>query len=197
MRVLVDMDGVLCDLVGKVRQFLDITAPTVEWQTPTQYYFADQYPSIIKTRIMVMMLKRGFFQSLDPIPGAIAGIKRLSEAHTVRIVSFPKEGNNHSAVEKMEWVDEWLGPEWVQRMILITDGDKTQVRGDWLLDDNPSISRGSFLPTWGHIMYTQSYNASCEAVNRAVWSTDPDKPGLIYDPSLSILGRNLPGIVNF
>jgi len=57
--------------------------------------------------------------------------------------------------ERRAWLAEHFGPELAQGMLACAD--KTQVDGDWLIDDNPAPS-GACAPRWRHIVFDQPYN---------------------------------------
>jgi 5'(3')-deoxyribonucleotidase len=77
----------------------------------------------------------GLYRSLQPMPGAIAAYKWLSaQPHLeVFILTAPSEMNPHCYTEKRIWVEEHLGLEAVNRLIISSHKDLN--RGDYLIDD--------------------------------------------------------------
>lgn len=54
------------------------------------------------------------------------------------------------------WVEQNLGPEFVERIILTRD--KTVVMGDLLIDDKDNIQGLEETPSWEHILFTCCHN---------------------------------------
>lgn len=95
MRVYVDMDGVLCD-----------------YEKAWSAEYNEDYNRHPQSRV-------GFFRDLKPLPGAIEGFKALVGAgHDVYILTAPSIKNPHSWSEKAEWIEEYLGYEWLKKLIL-------------------------------------------------------------------------------
>jgi len=67
----------------------------------------------------------------------------------------PLLGNPTCCQEKLEWIQEHFGDEYVKRVILCQD--KTTVRGDILIDDKPNIT-GLHHPTWQQCLFDAPYN---------------------------------------
>lgn len=112
MRVFVDMDGVLCDFEKAF------------WQ------------NFIPGKKEFPQAEARFFENLEPIEGAIEGFKWLATEYDVWIATRPSIENPYSYTEKRIWVEENLGYEFVDKLILIPD--KSLLIGDWLIDDRES-----------------------------------------------------------
>lgn len=157
--VLVDMDGVLANFDQRVFDVLSERHPEVEQPAkderlfPLKNSFATEHHALLHA----IMTEPGFFASLAPIEGAVDSMHAmLAHGLDVRICSAPLASSPACAAEKVAWVAEHLGKEWVDRLILTRD--KTYVRGDYLIDDAP-VAKGSGLePTWEHIYMEQPYN---------------------------------------
>lgn len=131
LRILVDMDGVLCDLVGKwFRAYNDeykdeVTLDRMHVWGPHRY--AREGKKIYK-----YLGSPGFFRDLEPLPGAIDGMRQLvRDGHDVVIVTAAKRGQR----DKLDWVYEhlpFLPPDNV-----IFAHRKELVRGDIMFDDAP------------------------------------------------------------
>jgi 5'-nucleotidase len=115
MLVYIDMDDVLCDFSGEHRRALQIN--------PGVAFPQSQY---------------GFYQKLPPLDGAIETIRALynSPDHTPYILTAPSTRNPFSYTEKRVWVEEKLGFEFVDRLIICSH--KGLLKGDILIDDNIS-----------------------------------------------------------
>lgn len=141
--VLLDMDGVCCDFMGRVfsiyaerhgRLYTDDEilehdlASTVGWQV------YDVMAGIFN--------EPGFFLALQPYPGAIDVVNEVIDAgHHVEICTSPtvirgpngvKKINAHCLHEKLEWIAHHL-PR-LAKQVTITK-NKRLVKGDFLIDD--------------------------------------------------------------
>lgn len=113
MIVYIDMDDVLCDYSGAHANALEINPA-----------------------ISIPQSQFGFYQRLQPLPGAIEAMKSLydSQAYTPYILTAPSTRNPFSYTEKRVWVEEWLGFVFVDRLIICSH--KGLLKGDILIDDN-------------------------------------------------------------
>jgi 5'(3')-deoxyribonucleotidase len=107
-KVYVDMDDTLCDFTGPFKRG----------------EVAIKYPQS----------KLGFFLDLEPLEGAIEGMKTLQTKYKVYILTRPSIKNTHCYTEKADWIKKYLGEEMLERMILCPD--KSLVKGDFLIDDD-------------------------------------------------------------
>ena len=113
MRVYVDMDDVLCDWMRAYDEARE--------RVPGQ-----KYPQA----------QMDFFRKLKPLPNAITGINLLKKrGHDVWILTKPSYMNPLCYTEKRLWVEDHLGLEWCDRLILCPD--KSLLKGDVLIDDTP------------------------------------------------------------
>lgn len=111
MKIFVDMDGVLCD-------------------------FNKAYQA--ETALKFPQSKQGFFLNLDPLPGAIEALNTLAEEHEVFILTAPSTHNPHCWTEKAQWIEKWLGFDWLSRVIITERKDLLASRDSWLIDDMDS-----------------------------------------------------------
>ena len=107
-KVYVDMDDTLCDFIGPFRRG--------------------------EVSIKYPQSKVGFFLDLEPLEGAIDGMKILQTKSKVYILTRPSIKNTHCYTEKADWIKKYLGEEMLERMILCPD--KSLVKGDYLIDDD-------------------------------------------------------------
>jgi len=107
-RVYVDMDRVLCD-------------------------YDKAYNALWKPNMQYPQSQHGFFTNLEPYEGAIDAMNKLSEKYDVWILTRPSMGNPMCYTEKRVWVEEHLGMEFVQKLIL--SPNKNLLIGDYLIDD--------------------------------------------------------------
>jgi len=114
-----------------------------------------------------------FYLNLEPIEGAVEAFHKTIEAgHQVNIVTSPWWSNPTCLQDKSDWVAKYLGEEY--RHLLIFTGDKTAIRGDFLVDDKPHI-KGSYSPSWEQILFDQPYNREVTHLHRITsWENDWD-----------------------
>ena len=122
-RCFVDMDGVLCDFFGA---FKDVRRKDPNFKFP-------------QSRI-------GFFKNLEPMPDAIESFNKLKEHYDVWILTRPSFKNINCFNEKAEWVLEHLGFDVLEKTIMC--GDKSLVKGDYLIDDNGQNGQPEFEGEW-------------------------------------------------
>jgi 5'(3')-deoxyribonucleotidase len=109
-RILIDMDGVICDYV-KMRD------EKLEENSKQEFPQSQMY----------------FWVFLEPIVGALEAYKRLEKNFDVRILSSPSFFNAASYTGKRLWVEKHIGLKACKKMIL--SYDKSIVKGDYLIDD--------------------------------------------------------------
>lgn len=160
MRILVDMDGVITDFDGEFLKRWRERYPGqfyVPFDQRTKFYVKDSYPEELKPLVAEILLEPTFFRDMMPMPGAKEALFEMDEMGLeVFICSSPLSTYKNCVLEKYEWVENVLGPDWVKRIILTKD--KTLVRGDYLIDDKPEITGVEDIPSWEHILYDRPYN---------------------------------------
>ena len=122
-RLYIDMDGVLCNFKGAFEKDL--------LETPSQKYPQSRW---------------GFFLKLEPMEGAIEAFNLLKEHYDVWILTRPSFKNINCFSEKAEWVLEHLGFDVLEKTIMC--GDKSLLKGDYLIDDNGQNGRPEFEGKW-------------------------------------------------
>ena len=80
-RIYVDMDDTICDFTSPFKSGL----------------FREKYPQS----------KIGFFLDLEPLEGAVEGMKTLMEKHDVWILTRPSIKNTNCYTEKAEWIKKY------------------------------------------------------------------------------------------
>lgn len=171
MIVLVDQDGVLADFEQAFFQVWSAAGhpwPAIPPAARRSFYVRDDYPLAARPQVEAIYTAPGFYRGLPPVAGAVAALQRmLALGIDVRICTSPLGAYRHCVLEKYEWVDEHLGPDFVARMVVTKD--KTIVRGDVLIDDKPTIE-GACVPEWTHLVFDQPYNREATA-RRIDWNT--------------------------
>jgi 5'-nucleotidase len=164
--LLIDMDGVQADWTKRVlstyaEKYPDRFVPKQE--DVTEFFIEGLFPEEHREDLLKIPRTKGFYASLETIPGSIEAMKDIEENCKdfiePYICSAPELDFEdllcHS--EKAQWVKKILGDFWLKRMILTKD--KTVVRGDYLIDDKPVIT-GAVDPQWKHIHLKQPYTPS-------------------------------------
>lgn len=103
---------------------------------------------------------QGFFEKLQPIPGAIEAYNRLTQHFDVYILSTAPWSNPHSLYEKILWVKQYLPTAYKN---VIFSHHKDLNRGDYLIDDSQKNGAKDFhgqhiqihspaFPTWDDVL---------------------------------------------
>lgn len=81
------------------------------------------------------MYEKGFFESLQPLPGAISAVVKIlnSNKFDVKILTQPVAKSPVSYTEKVNWLYKYL-PDLAGDPIMTQD--KSLIKGDFLIDDN-------------------------------------------------------------
>lgn len=110
-RIFVDMDGVLADF-DRLKTELGATGEYIK-----------RLP--------------GAFNQMQPIPGAIAGVRSLiGMGYEVWIATKPPTGIPHAYADKADWILRHL-PELKRRIIMTHDKGLLGDENDYLIDDRP------------------------------------------------------------
>ncbi|KAF0249631.1 MAG: 5'(3')-deoxyribonucleotidase [bacterium] len=171
MLILIDQDGPLADFEqGFLNNWQNLFPgeffiPLEERKT---FYMRQQYPAHLIEKVDSIYSAPDFFRNLEPTKGSIDAINSLIElGHDVRICTSPLSRYENCVLEKFEWVEKHFGREFTKKIILTKD--KTMVRGDLLIDDNPEV-KGAFKPDWEHIIFDYPYNKNKVEKRRLTWS---------------------------
>ena len=113
-RLFVDMDGVLVDFASGIARL----------SPETREAYADNPEEA-----------PGIFSLMDPLPGAIEAVTRLTGEFEVYILSTAPWKNPSGWADKVRWVQKYLGEPFKKRLILCHCKDF--LRGDFLIDDRP------------------------------------------------------------
>ncbi len=110
--IYVDMDDTICDFKTKAWEML-VANPAIKF--PQSQY--------------------GFFTSLEPLPDAITCMNVLKNHFDVYILTRPSVRNPLCYTEKRVWVEQHMGLEWCEKLILCPN--KSLMIGHYLIDDVP------------------------------------------------------------
>ena len=174
MLVLVDQDQVLADFGAGFDSRFTAAHPDAPHQPrthATSYWIEDSYPAEWHERIREVVTWEGFFRDLPVIPGASEAMQQLlDDGHDVRICTAPVRAYRHCVREKFEWVEEHLGGDWTDRMILTRDKTLLSASVDVLIDDKPEIVGAVRDAAWTHVLFDAPYNRRLPGW-RLDWST--------------------------
>jgi 5'-nucleotidase len=163
MIILVDMDGVVADFEEGHQRMCRAHGipPEHELKDRTVWDILGNItdPTWQET-IKELWHAPGFFAGLRAVPEAIETLHEWTRAgHNVQLCTAPLLNSETCAQEKLAWVRQHVGIEFVRRTIITAD--KTLVHGDFLLDDRPDI-KGAITPTWRHLLYAAPYNRNIQ-----------------------------------
>lgn len=178
--ILVDMDGVLSNFEAACLRDWKLSypsAPYVGLQDRRSFDIRDDYSLLTKrisgdestgrTLMDKIMRLPGFYGTFGIIEGASQALEEmLVEGYEVFICTAPMS-NPDCIRNKVDWVQRNLGKQWVERLIVTKD--KTLVRGDILIDDNPVIT-GKLYPSFVHVVFDQPYNREVDNDRIVGWS---------------------------
>lgn len=159
--ILVDMDNVGADFIGKVlrvwkEDYPHIPAP--DRQQIEHYEIGHGLDEDAKKLIRQIWHRQNFYLDLDLEPDVTVAIREMSEAGLDVVfcsapVISPPETTCHS--NKVNWIYEHFGLKMASDCALLAD--KTMIRGDVLIDDKPTI-HGRCRPFWEHVYYDAPWN---------------------------------------
>lgn len=172
LRVLVDMDGVLCDFEGHFLKKYRETYPDepyIPLEKRTTFYLCDQYEKIspdLPDKVRDIFQTERFFLDLPEIEGGCEALREMAQMEDVDvfICTSPLTYYKYCLEEKTQWVEEHLGHEWLDKIILTKD--KTMVAGHLLIDDKPYITGVCQPIPWKHVLFTGPYNLNTELRGR-------------------------------
>lgn len=188
--VLVDMDGVIVDYDAEFAKRWAIMRPDRDdydlIRSRTDFDIENNFPEEDYSDVCKVIAEGGFFQKLLPFKGAIEALNEMDKTgfHVLLCSSPSRFQFEESASGKYEWIRQWLGEDWMERLILTRD--KTVVDAPVLIDDKPKISGACKDPTWTQVLFTQPYNSRIQDKPRmSDWSEwrcvlKPFYPHLIF-----------------
>lgn len=144
--VLVDMDGVIANWDGHfIDEWKKITKNTSSTIDRSKSYKMEDcvLPTSHRSRAQELARSCGFFGGLLPVEGALQALRDM-ELSGIRVVICTTllPGSKYCAQEKVEWVREWLGDAFVEKMVI--SADKALVVGDILVGKSFDITNDVF-----------------------------------------------------
>lgn len=141
--VYIDMDGVIADLQGHIKEY-DLKFPELVKKYGDE---PDHIP--------------GIFRNPKPIEGAIEAIKKLHDSgrYELFIATSASWGNPDAATDKRFWIETYFGDMFHKKMFITHRKDL--LIGDYLIDDRNKNGAGEFkgkLIDFGYNHITDSMN---------------------------------------
>lgn len=133
-RLFFDMDNVLVDFKSGLDKVDESVKACYRKKTPDDKDRVDEIP--------------GIFSLMDPMPGAIEAVHKLSEVYDVYILSTAPWGNPLAWTEKVLWLMNHFG-DLFKKKVIITHC-KDFIQGDYLIDDSPNNGACNFQGEWIH-----------------------------------------------
>lgn len=178
--LLIDMDGVLFDYYGRFLSEWKYRYPdriALEDGELTEFYIENMYPPEYKDDILQITRAQGFFDTIDPMPGAVEALGLILDCGEFEPFICTAPDNDcvgfASHNEKAAAVERHLGREWLSRLIMTKD--KTLVAGDYMIDDKPNM-KGLKIdnPPWKRVVFNQSYNQETPGFRLMNWNESWD-----------------------
>lgn len=117
--------------------------------------------NIDRAKGLELLRSNGFTEGMKPLKGSVEAVHAISErGHQIFFCTSLVTDFSNTLRDRVQWIGKWFGPEWKKRVIFTHD--KTMIRGDFLIDDSPSKSKGLYEPTWKYIVFDSSHNENYE-----------------------------------
>lgn len=120
----------------------------------------------------------GFFQDLEPLPGAIEAVKSLidDDRYDVYILTAPSYMNPYCYMDKRIWIEKYFGIDFCKRLIICYY--KNLLDGDILIDDSEKNGQLKFngevitfgsnkYPNWDAVLpYLESHSLHSNFIHK-------------------------------
>ena len=158
MTILVDMDDTIEQLLRAwVRRVNEKYARQVTVDDVTDWNVAAPYPGLTRDQVYDVISEKGFWKSVEPMPGAQDALKHFLDAgHTVYIVTATPYAHLQ---EKMDDVLFRYFPFLTWDQVIVTTR-KQLIRGDVLIDDGIHNLEGG---NYRKILFTAPHNRYYDA----------------------------------
>ena len=158
MIILVDMDDTIEQLLSAlVKRANERFHRSAAVDDISDWSIVCAYPEIEKRQILNLMYEPGFWDTVEPVPGAADALRYLMDkGHQVYIVTATEFDH---IPEKMERVLFRYFPFLSPDQVIIT-GRKQMIRGDVLIDDGIHNLEGG---EYRKILFTAPYNKDYDA----------------------------------
>ena len=163
--ILIDIDDVVADFEKSIMEKVKENNWEFEENIGMYVQIKDDKNYVKKFSIIE---EKNFFLELEPIKDSVKYIKEIisDKNFEVFFCSAPTSFYKNFVLEKYLWIEKYFGFEMTKKIILTRD--KTLIKADYLIDDNPEIE-GFEKPEWEQIYFTQSYNKNCKGKRINEW----------------------------
>ena len=164
MRILIDLDGICCDLLKVwLEDYNEKYGDSLTKDDITTFKMADVVKEEARKDIIEMIKVPNYFRNLPTVPGTRKALKRLRANHEVRLVSSPMGVDSFS--DKAWWVENVLGLN-RRNLMLVPSHDKNWIQTDVIIDDKPStlVSFANKQPIVHRITIAYPYNTEVESL---------------------------------
>lgn len=137
--VLLDMDGIICDLYTKwFERYNELSGESL---TLSKMHFYNLADLVQKPEIFFPILdEKDFFTTLEPLPNAIKYIKKLTELNlSIVIVTYVPWNYPNAYAGKQQWIEKHM--PWFKQNNIIFAYRKHSINGTLLFDDKPDNLR--------------------------------------------------------
>jgi 5'(3')-deoxyribonucleotidase len=135
MRLLIDMDEVLCDWSGRILQMFNWDRGSSFTREDISSWEFDRVLPNSRDFIDGCMRQPGFYEDLEPIPGAVDGMRSLVEGgHDVVIATRVPKRATSAYGGKVRWIREHMPFFDIDNLIVLKR--KELIDGDVLFDDS-------------------------------------------------------------
>ena len=172
--ILIDMDDTLYDFLGGITALYREKYPDDPFINPEDMYdnhfskvYREQLGEKAGKQMEELFHTKELYKNLKPLPNAVEAVNAMiDEGFDVRICSSIINDFRSCVLEKYELVEKDFGEH--LRDYLILTRDKTAIKADILIDDNPRI-KGKHKPEWKHILLDQPYNRKVDIQRIQSW----------------------------
>ena len=134
MRILVDMDETICDLLTPwLEIYNNIYDDNLTIDEITTYDLRDHVKEEAKEYIHGFLDRFRLFKDLEIYPGVAEYLEKLNKEHEIYIVTYAP--SFFAVVDKMNWIAEHL-PFLREDQVIFTN-KKHLIKADVIIDDNP------------------------------------------------------------
>lgn len=159
-RLLVDMDGVLADCMGRAFTYVGLFSGYELSHEDVREYWFEGMPH--KPLLLEALKRRGFYRSLEPITGAVRAVNRLRREFDVVVCTAPMPGVETCESEKRDWLQHYFDRDFARQAIVTPN--KAEVEGKAIIEDNPYID----VP-YQPIMFDQPWNRNVDHPRMYGW----------------------------
>lgn len=147
-RVLLDVDGVVCDFITGGLRILGELGITARVDDVTHYQMEKLLPDHLHEEFGRRIRERGFCSSLQPYPDARDFVFALTTHYEVAAVTAAMPMHETWAHERTEWLREMFNLDRI-----ISTAHKEWIAGDYLVEDSmPNAERWAAMNPGGRVL---------------------------------------------